>query len=62
MTTNLLKEGVQKNYETCENKLQEIGISNNYSLTLYLLTWRIRWAPNNASKGQMEFNLAFKGL
>jgi len=31
-------------------------------LTLYLLTWRIWWVPNNASKGQMEFNLAFKGL
>jgi len=26
------------------------------TLTLYLLTWRIRWAPNNASKGQMGFN------
>jgi len=31
-------------------------------LTLYLLTWRIWWAPNNVSKGQMGFNLAFKGL
>jgi len=26
------------------------------------LTWRIRWAPNNASKWQMGFNSAFKGL
>ena len=24
--------------------------------------WRIRWAPNNASKWQMGFNSAFKGL
>jgi hypothetical protein len=24
--------------------------------------WRIRWAPNNASKWQMRFNFAFKGL
>jgi hypothetical protein len=24
--------------------------------------WRIRWAPNNASKWQMGFNLVFKGL
>jgi len=24
--------------------------------------WRIWWAPNNASKWQMGFNLAFKGL
>jgi len=27
-------------------------------LTLILLTWRIWWAPNNASKWQMGFNLA----
>jgi len=32
------------------------------SLTLTLLTWRIWWAPNNASKWQMGFNLAFEGL
>jgi len=32
------------------------------SLTLILLTWRIWWAPNNASKCQMGFNSAFKGL
>jgi len=31
-------------------------------LTLCLLMWRIWWVPNNASKGQMGFNLAFKGL
>ena len=31
-------------------------------LTLTLLRWRIWWAPNNASKWQMGFNLAFKGL
>ena len=31
-------------------------------LTLNLLTWRIWWAPNNASKWQMGFNPAFKGL
>jgi hypothetical protein len=31
-------------------------------LTLILLTWNIGWAPNNASKWQMEFNSAFKGL
>ena len=33
-----------------------------YHLTLILLTWRIWWAPNNANKWQMGFNLAFKGL
>ena len=32
------------------------------TLTLYLLMWRIWWAPNNASKGQIGFNSAFKGL
>jgi hypothetical protein len=32
------------------------------SLTRYLLTWRIWWAPNNANKGLMGFNSAFKGL
>jgi hypothetical protein len=31
-------------------------------LTLILLTWRIWWAPNNASRWQLEFNSAFKGL
>ena len=31
-------------------------------LTLILLTWRIWWAPKNASKWQMGFNSAFKGL
>jgi len=32
------------------------------TLTLILLTWNIEWAPNNASKWQMGFNSAFKGL
>jgi len=27
-----------------------------------MLTWRIGCAPNNASKWQMGFNLAFKGF
>jgi hypothetical protein len=31
-------------------------------LTLNLLTWRIMWTPNNASRWQMGFNSAFKGL
>ena len=30
-------------------------------LTFILLTWR-KWTPNNASKCQMGFNSAFKGL
>ena len=32
------------------------------SLIRTLLMWRIWWAPNNASKLQRGFNLAFKGL
>ena len=32
------------------------------TLTLNLLTCRIWWAPNNASRWQMGFNSAFKGL
>jgi hypothetical protein len=32
------------------------------TLTLILLMWRIWRAPNNASRCQMGFNLAFKGL
>jgi hypothetical protein len=31
-------------------------------LTFILLMWRIGWAPNNASKWQVGFNSAFKGL
>ena len=31
-------------------------------LTLILLTWRIWWAPNNASRWQMGFNSALKVL
>jgi len=32
------------------------------ALILILLTWRIWRAPNNASKWQIGFNSAFKGL
>jgi len=31
-------------------------------LTLILLTWKKWWAPNNASKQHMGFNLGFKWL
>ena len=38
----------------------------NFSVLPYLslnpLTWKIWWAPNNASRCQMRFNSAFKGL
>jgi len=31
-------------------------------MTLILLTWRIWWAPKTASRWQVGFNSAFKGL
>ena len=37
-------------------------ISCSYTLTLNPLTWKIWWAPNNARKWQVGFNLEFKGL
>jgi len=37
-------------------------LRTNSPLTLILLMWRIWWAPNNASRWQMVFNSAFKGL
>jgi len=36
--------------------------ASDITLTLNPLTWKIWWAPNNASKWQMGFNSAFKGL
>jgi len=38
------------------------GLWPRYTLTLNPPTWRIRWAPNNASKWHMGFNSAFKVL
>jgi hypothetical protein len=37
-------------------------VVSNCLLTLILLMWRIWWAHYNASKWQIGFNLAFKGL
>jgi len=37
-------------------------IVQNMKLTLSPLTWKIWWVPDNASKWQMGFNWAFKGL
>ena len=33
-----------------------------WDLTLILLTWRIWWAPNNASRWETGLNSVFKGL
>jgi hypothetical protein len=45
-----------------ERKGEDAVYINTVSLTLILLSWKILWAPNNASKWQMEFNSVFKGL
>jgi len=37
-------------------------VNESNELTLILLTWRIWWVPNNASRWQMGFNSTFKGL
>jgi len=39
-----------------------LSVSLLPALTLILLTWRIWWATNNASRWQMKFHSAFKGL
>jgi len=47
---------------TCFFEPHYRGRSDDECLALYLLTLRIWWFPNNASKGQMGFSSAFKGL
>jgi len=39
-----------------------VNIGLLYGLTFTPLTWRIWWAPNNASRWRMGFKSAFKGL
>ena len=51
--------GITRRAKLCH---MEITLTFISPLTLILLTWRIWWAPNNASKWQMGFNSAFKGL
>jgi len=43
-------------------KLYALFYRNKKRFTLILLTWRIWWGSNNASRWQMGFNSAFKGL
>ena len=38
------------------------GVTYHRPLTLHQLTWKIWRAPNNASRWQLGFNSAFKGL
>ena len=42
--------------------LEDLRFCGRTILTLILLTWRIWRAPNNASRWEMGFNSAFKGL
>jgi len=52
--------------QTCDNQTKDQKVNcpckSRKHITLILLTWNIGWAPNNASKWQMGFNSAFKGL
>jgi hypothetical protein len=44
------------------HRVNKISDMSRHSLTLILPMWRIWLASNNASKWQMKFNSAFKGL
>jgi hypothetical protein len=44
------------------HETQKLEVTSLDYITLNLLTWRIWWAPNNANRWQMGFNLAFKVL
>ena len=54
-TTNFPRQGLMIFYGVLEKTIY-------CRLTLILLTWKIRWAPNHASRWQMGFDLVFKGL
>jgi len=48
-------------YLPCRDRIKGTQLYVPTALTLILLTWRI-WSANNASRWQMGFNSAFKGL
>ena len=52
---------LKSRYSTTEI-FKKAGTWKSHCLTFTLLTWRIWWAPINASKWQMGYNSAFKGL
>jgi hypothetical protein len=49
-------------WEVERRQAENVTAAQQYDLTLILLTWRIWSSPNNASRWQMGFNSAFKGL
>ena len=51
----IVTDGIFRSWSLKETELIHI-------LTLILLTWRIWWAPNNASKCEIRFKSALKGL
>jgi hypothetical protein len=56
----ILSSRWKKNSE--HNYIQSLCFKVINPLTLILLTWRMWWPPNNASKWHMGFNSAFKVL
>jgi hypothetical protein len=50
------------NMRSIYTSIYDISSLRVNDLILILLTWRIWWAPNNASRWQMGFNWVFKGL
>ena len=59
----LLNPSVATKTLCCPPLLREKRLNSKTKfLTLTLLTWRMWWAPNNASKWQMGFSSAFRGL
>ena len=55
-------EGFYAFYFVGKNKYLVSIVTHSTALTLYLLTWRIWSAPNNANKRQLGFNLTFRWL
>ena len=65
-TTDTHDEACSRSSKFCERAYKVCSL-NDYKtsqvqLTLTLLTWTKWWAPASASKWQMGFNSAFKGL
>jgi len=59
---SIVNKNIIQNLRSKATVCEQFQYSNDSTLTLILLTWRIWWAPNNASRWQMGFNSAFKGI